>query len=162
MAGNSIFCTAKNPVTLGITKEVITPKTINMTIIPKVGPISALNVFLLISRLHLISFIILANASTRLPVFSPIEIKSQFEHHKPDLIFSTHLVARHEYGYLMEAKKRDIPTIGMVKSFRAYVFALRSGTVQKAPAGWKIEDENENLPFLSELVGRSASILDAF
>ena len=49
--------------------------------------------------------------------FSPIEIKSQFEHHKPDLIFSTHLVARHEYGYLMEAKKRNIPTIGMVKSF---------------------------------------------
>tara|TARA_A100001035_G_scaffold272173_1_gene261143 strand:+ start:1331 stop:2683 length:1353 start_codon:yes stop_codon:yes gene_type:complete len=49
--------------------------------------------------------------------FSSIEIKSQFEHHKPDLIFSTHLVARHEYGYLMEAKKRNIPTIGMVKSF---------------------------------------------
>lgn len=49
--------------------------------------------------------------------FSPVEIKNQFEHHKPDLIFSTHLVARHEYGYLMEAKKRDIPTIGMVKSF---------------------------------------------
>jgi hypothetical protein len=49
--------------------------------------------------------------------FSPVKIKTQFEHHKPDLIFSTHLVARHEYGYLMEAKKRDIPTIGMVKSF---------------------------------------------
>lgn len=49
--------------------------------------------------------------------FSTIEIKTQFELHKPDLIFSTHLVARHEYGYLMEAKKRNIPTIGMVKSF---------------------------------------------
>lgn len=49
--------------------------------------------------------------------FSPNEIKTQFELHKPDLIFSTHLVARHEYAYLMEAKKRNIPTIGMVKSF---------------------------------------------
>jgi len=49
--------------------------------------------------------------------FSPVEIKTQFDDHKPDLIFSTHLVARHEYGYLMEAKKRDIPTLGMVKSF---------------------------------------------
>ena len=75
MAGNSIFCTAKNPVTLGITKLVITPKTTNMTIIPNAGPISALNVFLLISRFHLISFMILANASIRLPVFSPIDIK---------------------------------------------------------------------------------------
>ena len=59
-------------------------------------------------------------------------------------------------------KKAEADPIGMVKSFRAYVFALRSGTVQKAPAGWKIEDENENLPFLSELAGRSTSILDAF
>ena len=49
--------------------------------------------------------------------FSPIEIKTQFELYNPDLIFSTHLVARHEYAYLMEAKKRNIPTVGMVKSF---------------------------------------------
>lgn len=45
------------------------------------------------------------------------EIESQFLKYKPDIVFSTHLVARHEFGYLMVAKNNNIPTIGMVKSF---------------------------------------------
>jgi len=45
------------------------------------------------------------------------EIESQFKKYKPDLVFSTHLVARNEFDYLMTAKKNKIPTIGMVKSF---------------------------------------------
>jgi len=49
--------------------------------------------------------------------FQRREIELQFSKHKPDVVFSTHLVARDEYDYLMEAKRRKIPTIGMVKSF---------------------------------------------
>jgi len=45
------------------------------------------------------------------------EIESQFLQHKPDLVFSTHLVAKHEFDYLMSARKNKVPTIGMVKSF---------------------------------------------
>lgn len=57
-------------------------------------------------------------------------------------------------------KKPEADPNGMIKSFRAYVFGLRSNTVPKAPAGWKIEDEAENLPDFVELTGRSASLLD--
>ena len=45
------------------------------------------------------------------------EIVSQFSKYKPDLVFSTHLVAKDEYDYLMVANKKNIPTVGMVKSF---------------------------------------------
>ena len=41
----------------------------------------------------------------------------QFDEHKPDLIFSTHLVAKDEYEYLRIASRLNIPSIGMVKSF---------------------------------------------
>ena len=50
--------------------------------------------------------------------FFPLkEIRRQFEEIKPDLVFSTHLVKRSEYDYLMLAKSLNIPTLGMVKSF---------------------------------------------
>ena len=41
-----------------------------------------------------------------------------------------------------------------VKAFKAYVFGLRSNTVPKAPAGWRLED-NESTPNLAELAGKS-------
>jgi hypothetical protein len=59
-------------------------------------------------------------------------------------------------------KKPEADPTSMIKSFRAYVFGLRSNTVPKAPAGWTVEEENENLPDFVELIGRSASLLDAF
>jgi len=48
----------------------------------------------------------------------------------------------------------------MLKSFRAHVFGMRSNATPVAPAGWRLEDD-ENIPFLSELAGKQVSILDA-
>lgn len=45
------------------------------------------------------------------------EISRQFEEIKPDLVLSTHLIKRDEYDYLMLAKSKNIPNLGMVKSF---------------------------------------------
>jgi len=45
------------------------------------------------------------------------------------------------------------------KNFRAYVFGLRSNTVPKAPAGWRLEDD-EHAPKLAELAGTQLSLLD--
>ena len=47
-----------------------------------------------------------------------------------------------------------------LKSFRAYVFGLRSGISEKPSAGWDILDE-EDLDFLKELIEKEASISDA-
>jgi hypothetical protein len=45
------------------------------------------------------------------------------------------------------------------KAFRAYIFAQRSNTVPKAPAGWRLEDD-EHVPKLAETAGRVLSVLD--
>ena len=45
------------------------------------------------------------------------------------------------------------------KGFRAFVFALRANTVQRAPAGWRLE-EQEHLPQFNEIVSRTVSVLD--
>jgi hypothetical protein len=45
------------------------------------------------------------------------------------------------------------------KAFRAYIFGQRSNTVPKAPAGWRLEDD-EHVPMLAEVAGRSLSVLD--
>ena len=47
------------------------------------------------------------------------------------------------------------------KSFRAYIFGLRSGTVPTPPEGWRLE-AHENVPNLSKLASQTISILDAF
>lgn len=59
-------------------------------------------------------------------------------------------------------KQSEFDPKSTVKSFKAYVFALRSSTVETAPAGWSLEGEDENLPHFAELSRRSASILDSF
>lgn len=48
-----------------------------------------------------------------------------------------------------------------LKKFKAYVFALRSQSAPTAPAGWKIEDE-EDLDHVAEVAKRSVNILDGF
>ena len=48
----------------------------------------------------------------------------------------------------------------MLKSFRAHVFGMRSNATPNLPAGWRLEDD-ENIPFLSELASEQVSILDA-
>ena len=64
------------------------------------------------------------------------------------------------FGALEDGLKTpDINLEGTAKSFRAYVFALRSNTVPKAPLGWALENE-ENVPKLAELAARQLSVLD--
>ena len=47
-----------------------------------------------------------------------------------------------------------------LKSFRAYVFGLRSGVSEKPAPGWNILDE-EDLDILRELIEKEANIIDA-
>ena len=47
------------------------------------------------------------------------------------------------------------------KSFRAYVFGLRSETVPKAPAGWTLETD-EHIVKLKPLLEEKISVLDLF
>jgi len=58
-------------------------------------------------------------------------------------------------------KARGYTTEETVKKFKAYVFALRSNSAPLAPAGWRIEDENE-LSHLAGVAARSVSLLDGF
>ena len=48
-----------------------------------------------------------------------------------------------------------------VKHFKAYVFGLRSNSAPVAPAGWRLDAE-ENTLHIAEIARRSLSILDAF
>ena len=47
-----------------------------------------------------------------------------------------------------------------LKSFRAYVFGLRSGVSEKPSAGWEILEEEE-LDFLKNIIEKKANIVDA-
>ncbi|MDC3312122.1 hypothetical protein OAW28_05665 [Alphaproteobacteria bacterium] len=53
------------------------------------------------------------------------------------------------------------PMDSILKSLRAYIFGLRSGTVPIPPSGWKLEDD-EHIPNLAAIISKSVSILDAF
>jgi hypothetical protein len=46
-----------------------------------------------------------------------------------------------------------------IKAFRAYVYGTRSNTVPRAPAGWRLEDD-EYVPKLSEVATKTMSVLD--
>ena len=56
-------------------------------------------------------------------------------------------------------KNSEISSMEAAKGFRAYVFALRSSAVPKAPAGWRLE-EDDHLPKFNELVKQTISVLD--
>ena len=58
------------------------------------------------------------------------------------------------------AKEKKYQEKNTLKSFRAYVFGLRSGVSEKPSAGWNILEE-EGLEFLKELLEKEASISDA-
>lgn len=45
------------------------------------------------------------------------------------------------------------------KDFKAFTFALRSGTVPKAPSGWNIKNEKD-LEFFTEIVSKDFSLDD--
>jgi len=59
------------------------------------------------------------------------------------------------------AKTKEYDPTGTVKSFRAYVFGLRSDTVPKAPHGWSLEND-EHIEKIKPLLEESVSLLDMF
>ena len=47
----------------------------------------------------------------------------------------------------------------IIKNFKAFVFAIRAGTVEKAPVGWSIKNEDqEELMCLGEILAKDISI----
>lgn len=58
-------------------------------------------------------------------------------------------------------KKREYSSEKTIKSFKAYVFALRSKTVPQAPAGWALEND-ENLKAFGELVNARVGVTGQF
>ncbi len=48
----------------------------------------------------------------------------------------------------------------VAKSFRVYMYSLRSGSVPSAPTGWHIDQEND-IDFLKEIASKEISIFDA-
>ena len=48
----------------------------------------------------------------------------------------------------------------IVRSFKAYMYSLRSGTVPSAPSGWSL-DQEKDLDLLKELAEKDISIFDA-
>lgn len=66
------------------------------------------------------------------------------------------------FGSIEDGVKTPLePIETTLKSFRAYVFGLRSGTVPTPPSEWTLESD-ENVPNLSALASQQVSILDAF
>ena len=58
-------------------------------------------------------------------------------------------------------KKKEYTEEAAIKSFRTTVFLLRSNPENSAPAGWRLEDD-ENLTDFGDLVRKPTSLLDAF
>ena len=57
---------------------------------------------------------------------------------------------------LMEYKPEE-----MIKTFRAYIFGLRSNAVPTAPDGWRLETD-DNLDKLKSIINREVNMLDMF
>lgn len=58
------------------------------------------------------------------------------------------------------AKTNELGGEATIKSFKAFVFALRSNTSLKALVGWRLEDD-AHVPLLAEVAGKQVSILDS-
>ena len=57
-------------------------------------------------------------------------------------------------------KERKFSEKDCIKTFRSYVFGLRSGITSKPTAGWDIKDE-ENIELLLDIIKKEANISDA-
>ena len=57
-------------------------------------------------------------------------------------------------------KTNEIKTDLTLKSFRAFVFGLRSNTTPLPPAGWKLENDEHLIKF-KDIINKQVSILDA-
>ena len=49
----------------------------------------------------------------------------------------------------------------VIKSFKAFVFSLRSNYIDNPPEGWTLESD-ENIPEISKIVAKQGNILDVF
>ena len=56
-------------------------------------------------------------------------------------------------------KNKDFSSNGAAKSFRAYVFGLRSGVTEKSVPGWDIKNE-EDIEILKNIIETEADIID--
>lgn len=94
---------------------------------------------------------------------SAVELLNNYTYFK--LYFETLNVPRKlksMFGNIEDSVKVPLETSdSALKSFRAYIFGLRSGTVPTPSEGWRLEDD-ENVPNLSKLASQTVSILDAF
>lgn len=94
---------------------------------------------------------------------SAVELLNNYTYFK--LYFETLNVPRKlkpMFGSIEDSVKVPLETSdSALKSFRAYIFGLRSGTVPTPSEGWRLEDD-ENVPNLSKLASQTVSILDAF
>jgi hypothetical protein len=59
------------------------------------------------------------------------------------------------------AKNVEADKAKVFKSFKAFVFSLRSSYVDETPAGWTLEGD-ENIPKISEIAAKEVDILDMF
>ena len=59
---------------------------------------------------------------------------------------------------ILKKKKKYGPNVTL-KSFRAYVFGLRSGVTEKPDPGWDILEE-EDIGLLKDIISREANIID--
>ena len=58
-------------------------------------------------------------------------------------------------------KKKDYSSEKTIKSFKAYIFALRSKTVPQSPTGWALEND-ESLNRFGELVNAKVGVTGQF
>jgi hypothetical protein len=56
-------------------------------------------------------------------------------------------------------KTNEVKPDFTLKSFRAFVFGLRSNTMPLPPAGWKLEDDDHLINF-KDIINKQVSILD--
>ena len=57
-------------------------------------------------------------------------------------------------------KKKNYSEQKFFKEFKAFTFALRAGSVEKAPSGWNIKHEKKDLDFFGDIVEQEPNISD--
>lgn len=66
------------------------------------------------------------------------------------------------FGSIEDSVKNiEVDKVKVIKSFKAFIFSLRSNYVDETPSGWRLEND-ENIPKISKIVAKQANILDIF
>ena len=64
------------------------------------------------------------------------------------------------FGTAFDPEKEEVFWNWSLKTFKAYVFGLRSGVTYKPAAGWNIKDEKD-IELLLKIIETEANITDA-